>query len=330
MQSVAASLGRHTRKPKQPELLLLMYHRVLPLDDPRAQQEEPGMIVSPETFRLHMSLIKQSFETIHLSRWLELKNSNKSLPLRACAITFDDGWADNYEFAYPILQELEIPATIFLVSDMVGKNDSFWPQRLSHLLTDIAQHYSEKPNNSSLDWIAMLPCSYTFSKIEPDQEQLSEIIAAAKSFSDIEIHRRLDLIEEDLGIPAKQNKPSILNWEQVNEMCDSGLIEAGSHTCNHIRLTGDREEDQLQQEIISSKEKIETRTGREVKTFCYPNGDYSAQALSLVENNYLGAVTTENGWNTSASNSYLLHRIGVHEDITYDKTGFLARISGWL
>jgi len=332
LQILAANLGRHTRQPKQAELLVLMYHRILPAQDPRSLLEEPGMMVTPETFRLHMSVIKPLFDTIHLSQWLELKNSGKKLPERACAITFDDGWADNYEFAYPILKDLDIPATIFLVSNMIGKNNTFWPERLACIITAIAKQ-PEKWSHASLQWVKNLPTSYAFETTNtspPTAEQLSEIIHSTKTFSDNDICQKLDLIESELQLCNTQQTNALLNWQQVEEMSQSGLIEMGSHTCNHIRLTANQETNLLAQEIINSKQTIKEKTKQDVKVFCYPNGDYSDTAQTLVSQNYTGAVTTDSGWNTAESDSCLLQRIGVHEDISNDKTNFLARISGWL
>jgi len=330
LQILAANYGRHTRKAKQPELLILMYHRILPLQDQRAQQEEPGMMVSPETFALHISIIRERFEIMHLSQWLELKNKGENLPERCCAITFDDGWADNYEYAFPVLQQHNIPATIFLVSNMIGKQNDFWPGRLARVLTNIAQQHSPQWSHSSLNWIKQCKTDFTFSSTAPTQEQLSDIINEMKAYNDDDIHQRLDDIESSLQLDIKDSKPLLLDWRQVNTMCDTGLIEVGSHTCNHIRLTQDGNKEQLQDEIINSKATIEQYTGKEVKTFCYPNGDYSEHALSIVKQNYHGAVTTCRGWNTIESNDHLLQRIGVHEDISNNKTRFLARISGWL
>ena len=260
------------------------------------------------------------------------KISGNGLPERACAVTFDDGWADNYEFAYPILKELGIPATIFLVSDMIGKTSTFWPERLSNVVAEISKQ-PEKWSHESLSWIRRLPVSYPFDKNStelPDQEQLSEIIGVAKSLSDEEVNHRLDIIEDQLQLSREQDNAALLNWQQIEEMCQSEIIEVGSHTCNHIRLTDEKQATTLAHEIVDSKQAIEDRTGGSVKTFCYPNGDYSAAAKTLVEQHYIGAVTTKSGWNTTASNPYLLQRMAVHEDISSDKASFLARISGWL
>lgn len=330
MQHIAVSFGRHARASKEPQLLILMYHRILPQNDERAKLEEPGMIVTPETFRMHMSLIKKYFNVLSLSQWIRCKNNGEKLPLHSCAITFDDGWADNYEFAFPILCELELPATIFLVSDMIDTNKKFWPERFALIISAIAQDHSSQWSHPVLDWIKNPSVSYQFTTVVPTQEELTELIANAKAFPDHEIHARLDKIEEVLKLSIQNNEASLLNWQQVSEMNDSGLVESGSHTCNHIRLNNKADDNVVEYEIMASKKQIEEKTGHVVKTFCFPNGDYSDKALELVRQYYEGGVSTEAGWNSVATDSCLLHRIGIHEDIAKDEIAFLARISGWM
>lgn len=80
-------------------------------------------IISPKDFRLHMTAIKAQFTPVSLRDYVEFVNcrdGSKTMPQNPIIVTFDDGYLSNYEVAYPILKELEIPATIFVVTDTVG------------------------------------------------------------------------------------------------------------------------------------------------------------------------------------------------------------------
>lgn len=330
MQHIAASFGRHSRSHKEPQLLVLMYHRILPYDDKRSLFEEPGMTVTPETFKQHINILKKYFSIIKLSDWVQPKLDCGDLPASACAITFDDGWIDNYEFAFPILKESNVPATIFLVSDMIGTKEVFWPERLTRLITTVASNYPEYWSHPELEWLQKNSTNYRFSETMPTREELSAMIACAKDYSDQEIHDRLTHIEKTLQLDTEDHPSSLLNWQQVTEMADSGLVEIGSHTCHHVRLNKHTPKELIRDEIINSKDAIEKHIGHKVKTFCFPNGDFCPEALALVKQYYASAVTTKPGWNTADTDSHLLQRIGIHQDISEDRTSFLARISGWM
>ncbi len=329
LHHIAAKFGLHTRSLGEPQLLVLMYHRILPNSDKRTNFEEPGMFVSPSTFRKNLELLPRYFQFMELSEWLARKSAGLPLPKKSCAITFDDGWSDNYEYAFPILQEMGVPATIFLVSNMIGSSEMFWPERLSRTIYKIATSKPEYWLNPDINWLKHGYTDYKFNNIPPTQEELAQLIANAKRLPDQEIHTRLNAIQIDLGSNEIQLKPSLMSWEQVIEMMKSGLIDVGSHTCHHLRLNTQLPQETLKKEIITSKKQIEKQTGTPVKTFCFPNGDFTQEALSIVRSQYLGAVTTKNGWNSNSSDNHLLQRIGIHEDIANDETAFLARISGW-
>lgn len=323
IEHIASYCGPHQLGGDTPRLWVLMYHRIVPRDDVRFAQEEPGMIVTPSSFRQHLQELKQLFEVLPLSEWIERRDSGASLPKRACAVTFDDGWLDNYEFAFPILQAEQVPATVFAVSHMVDTAAQFWPNRVARLISG----NSEWQNASSLTWIRDLAGEYA--QGVTDREKLGHIIARLKKLSDAELKERLDTAEHQLGLVASAT-PALVSWDQLRTMQNSNLIEIGSHTCHHFRLTTDLPTHIAEEEIVLSKKTLEQQLDRPVKLFCYPNGDATPHAINLVKQHYAAAVTTQRGINSSNTAAHQLLRIGVHEYVSDTPTKFKARLSGWV
>ena len=90
------------------EFVIIMYHRIIPQEEVK-KLIQPGMYVTPSTFILHMKIYKELYDIVALSD-IPIKKSKKNRP--RVIITFDDGWYDFYRYAYPILCEHQIPATI--------------------------------------------------------------------------------------------------------------------------------------------------------------------------------------------------------------------------
>ena len=94
---------------------ILMYHHI---------DEEGGvssLSVSPENFRRQMRFLsRQEYNVISLAELVQAKLKKEKLPRNTVVITFDDGYADNYIFAYPVLKKYNLPATIFVIVDAIG------------------------------------------------------------------------------------------------------------------------------------------------------------------------------------------------------------------
>jgi peptidoglycan/xylan/chitin deacetylase (PgdA/CDA1 family) len=330
-QTLAAGIAPMLWQFRREQLPILMYHRILPADDVRAASEQPGMIVHPETLRLQLRTLKRHFEIVSLEDWVERATTGRTLPDRACAITFDDGWRDNYEHAYPALVDEQVPATIFIVSGMVGTDQSFWPERLADLLRHGISRYGkalfELP---AFNWLYALEVPLPSTTDDLSRERLDAFIVQAKRFPDTDIHERLAHMADILTLNEYQHDLALADWDQLAEMVEGGFVNIGSHTRRHVRLTSEVHTDTLENEIVGSKTEIEKRLGRSVRLFCYPNGDYSPEARALVARHYLGACSTIHGWHRRTADLHTMHRIGVHQDISYDETSFLARLSGWL
>lgn len=310
-----------------PRLVVLTYHRVLPDDHVDRASEQPGMYVSPATLGMHLDVVQEHFELLHLDDWISARARRAPLPRLACAITFDDGWRDNYQYAYPLLERARIPATIFCVTDAFGGTYQFWT-------TQLARQLARSDRRIALEeWPKPLRDAIRSTGALQDRQQritssvIDRAIMVCKQFDD---ELMADFLETLPALPGDSSTPDLIGADEVREMVATGLIRVGSHTRHHRRLRGGTSTATLIEEIVGSADDLERVSGQRPNLFCYPNGDFTEEALSMVRRCYVGAAATSFGWNDLSADSHLIRRIGLHEDIAGTRGGFLARLASGL
>lgn len=98
---------------------VLAYHKI---DEPTADVKIRGAYTSPKNFAKQLTYLKKrGFSFYTAAELIDFYRENGAFPKQAVALTFDDGWKDNFTFAFPILRELRIKATIYLVPSCIGK-----------------------------------------------------------------------------------------------------------------------------------------------------------------------------------------------------------------
>jgi peptidoglycan/xylan/chitin deacetylase (PgdA/CDA1 family) len=302
----------------QSSVCILAYHRIMEVNRDFIQ---PGMYVTPKTFSMQINLLKSRASIIPLSQLLKIimspKSSTEKKPF--CAITFDDGWHDFYQNAFPILKSLNVPATNFLPTNFIGTDRWFWTDRLA----EIWKH-KKKQDRFSPGSIAqkLMGLKGSF------EAQIEKAIEILKDAPLNQIEKVLGELTSAWSVPSHNQERIFLNWREVREMQDTGLISFGSHTTEHQILTTINE-NEIRKELQNSKQKLSKEGVIEnlYIPFCYPNGDYTTQIAQLVkEAGYSCAVTTRKGWNDSSSDSYSLKRINMHQDVSSTKGLFLSRL----
>jgi len=308
------------------QYLILMYHQIFPSDQVKPWVQA-GMYVDPDTFEMHIRVLKQYFQVVSLfEKFSTIPTAKNSKSIRpACILTFDDGWRDFYDFAYPTLKRNQVPATIFLPTGYIGTNDWFWTDRLAWLLTiAFSSPRPDKPGNPLLERIAGIQGAY--------EERLEAAINMLKNRNDQEIEEVIAALMERAGIEATPNQRVFLNWEEVREMRGSGLVTFGSHTHNH-RILVHLKEDEVREELALSK-KILLREGvvdPSFIPFCYPNGNSNQRIACMVrEEGYHAAVLTGKGWNDGDASPFELKRVAIHQDMTASREMFGCRVAGIL
>jgi len=280
--------SRHLLAHARGKAMILMYHRVLPRAELASAFVQPGMYVTPDTFERHLVFLRAHFDVLPLRdllrRW---QSGDWGTSARYCAVTFDDGWLDNYRYAYPLLRDYAIPATIFLPTDLVGTDGSLWPDRLGQLL-------QRRQRGSPDEWDAAIERAKYLCEAERD-----DVIAAlADEVGDDQPVRRL------------------MNWAEVEELSHHG-ISFGSHSMTHANLTrlGARA---LDRELRASLDALRARPIDWVPVLAYPNGDHTpGVAAAARAAGYDAALTTRPGFERrQPPDLFRLRRIGVHEDVT--------------
>ena len=233
------------------------------------------------------------------------------LPPSPIVVTIDDGYANNYDFGFPVLKKYNFPATLFLTTGFIDRRVFLWTDWLEF----IAVNASNVDINIELNKEAL-----SFNLREPQVRntvvnQLKSIlknmpINKIKSF--LYELQEMSKVKYDWERIPEELQP--LTWKQIREMKKSGLISFGGHTVSHAILSKCNKEEQ-HFEIVESKERIEKELNEECLILAYPNGkenDFTEETIRLAKKaNYRIAVTTNSGYeNSNEYDSYKLKRWG--------------------
>jgi hypothetical protein len=198
------------------------------------------------------------------------------------------------------------------------------------LKTGFERHGFDVLSRPEFAWLMPVASSQGRSVAGLTQGTFDAIITGAKAAPDMELVEKIARMEDALGIRDETAQPEIMDWEQLRTMTETGLVGIGSHTRRHTRFTPGLEPAVLEDEIQESKRIIERGIGKEVASFCYPNGNMTEAASGLVRASYRAACTTRRGWHSVHDDPFLIRRIGIHEDVSHTRSAFLSRIAGWV
>lgn len=202
---------------------ILMYHCVIPNADSANR-----IAVTDKAFERQMRFLRErNYNLLPLEELAGYILRKEKIPPRSIAVTFDDGYKDNYIYAFPVLKKYRIPVTIFIILD-------------------------------------------------------------------------------DVGLPHK------LNWQEIKEMQDSGLVVFGSHALGSEPLINIKSSQQLRREIFDSKKILQERLGCEAGIFSYPEGRFNREIRNLaIEAGYKIAVATNPGRDYANDDIFALKRLRI-------------------
>jgi glycosyltransferase involved in cell wall biosynthesis/peptidoglycan/xylan/chitin deacetylase (PgdA/CDA1 family) len=303
---VYSGLADKLKKHKRAGFSILMFHRVVQEMD-MIFSPNRSMMMSVENFDSILNYIKNKMNPVKLSDVIRYNSKKLDLPPDSVALTFDDGYLDNYTNAYPLLQKYNIPATIFLTTSFISNPmNYFWWDDLEFYFTRIDKIHSDIKMNCNP------VIQNIIKKIEKADGQgkvkyIKGLMNSLKRLGESERSSFMDRISDKISNMDKT--VLMLNWSQVKDMVSSQIVEYGSHTENHIYM--DKSDPAvIETEIQQSQNIIEQEIQEPCILFAYPNGNKSEKEEHLLKKyGFKIAVTTKYGHNSVSDDFMNLKRI---------------------
>lgn len=260
-------INRLIAKNTNKNLLILNYHGVVP---------EPDFEISPNhlkasEFEKQIQYFSRHYNVLNPNDLIDQNNKQIQKNKINIVITFDDGYENNYQYAFPILKKYNCPAIIFPVTSLIDTTEATWYDKIDITKSQITEEILKKRIKPLLEEIT----GKTYSRIAI-RDIKNELKLLSKVEKDNFFHNYFKFISsKSLSESTLAPYYKMLSKEQIRELLKSNLIHFGSHTHTHPNLDSiSREEMEL--ELITSKEILEEITKKDINSIAFPDGAYNS------------------------------------------------------
>jgi peptidoglycan/xylan/chitin deacetylase (PgdA/CDA1 family) len=287
--------------------LVLRYHSVAAPEDRADRYLDHGLTITPDAFECQLAFLTRHYTIVPLQEIVDRLRQGLAPYNKVVAITFDDGFRDNYTRAFPLLRRYQAPATFYLTTGCIDNRQLFWVTHLRYMLTLTRAHELQTTVESF---------SFDFTQPKGREEAFRALVVKMKN---IPTPRRLELLAElteKLAVDDTPLRTIMMSWQEVREMHDQGM-SFGAHTVTHPNLPN-TSLDEAEREIRESKEIIEAHLQAPVLDFSYPNGRGSSHLTDQIKDivrhaGFHSAVTSVAGGVELGQDPFALKRVGVYK-----------------
>ncbi len=276
------------------KLSILIYHQVFSEKDAMRPSEPDA-----KTFSWQMHLINKHFTPLSISAAIK-HIAQGTLPANAICVTFDDGYVNNLEVAAPILQQYNIPATVYIATGF-SAGENMFNDRVIELVA-----------MQDLSTINLQAIGENAIELKNTEDRINAAHFVLTKVKYLPIGKRKSLITDLYKENGVKERPSkMMTVEQIQKLRQMG-VEIGAHTVAHpiLKVLDPREQ---KQQIAQSKQELEHILGEKIQGFAYPNGksdnDYDQTTRDIVEElEFDYALSTNWGITTKNSDKFQLNR----------------------
>lgn len=293
--------------------VILCYHRIHERTNVFYDQ---NISATPKEFKKQMLYIKKHFNVISLNQLIDCSHGKYTLKPNSVMITFDDGYKDNALYAFPVLEELSMPATVFLTTGFIESDTIPWEDQISYLFNTISydemkledgQIYSLKTleQKERAMWLFCKKLKY----FKPaKREEMTKSLCDRYHINTFEMQQLANKL-----FMGYMSRKDIQYWDQHG-------IDFGCHTVTHPCLTTLSVEEMFE-EISVSKGMVEEILKKSIDTFAYPygkEGDFNSDSKACLKKAGLNVgITFEAGKNSINNDLRKLKRMGVGNGVNF-------------
>ncbi len=301
---------------------VLFLHGVLP-DEASRFFNASGKFISPALLRRFLERLGKSYRFISLDDYLDHMHGRRFLG-GSLHLTFDDGYANDYEYAYPLLAGMGIPFSVFVSTGFVDTRDVMWTDLLEYALNTTRESFlrcSLADEAIGVAGIGQKVATMTLLRERLKVRRAAEVPGLVR-----EICNALEVSAEAPELDAVR----FLGVRQIREMHEHG-VTIGSHTVNHAILSRECEDD-VKREVVLSRDRLESIIGEPIRYFAYPNGrraDFNAGVKgALKDAGYVAALSGLPGISNPGDDLYEVRRYAVNGHLSFRELE--TRISGMI
>ena len=305
---VSGMLGLYHRRRNADRLTVVMFHRILNPEDPRWSTCDPDYTLATRWFVESLKFFRRHYSVVSLSDVLASRRHGAPLPPRPLLITFDDGWADNADYALPELRKAGLPAVLFVVADAVGTRQPFFQERLIAAWRRQALKVGE---------LAVALRSHAAGDWQPRDESIGAMREAIARLEALPEDQR-DRVLAPFMAALDDGLRHMVTVEELQRL-EAGGIALGLHGKTHapMRLAVD-----LDAELSGARTALATRLGgaEPAVSMSFPHGSYNdAIARRTQEAGYELAFTSVRALNPVQPRiGWLLGRTGIEAEEAVD------------
>lgn len=243
------------------KIIIFNYHRIRDRNVPTCFDDS---VFGPDAnrFRDEMEWIKKETRILSEVELIDIIYSKKSVKELCSLITFDDGYRDNFDLAYPILKQLEIPAIFFIPTYSITERKVGWWDVVAYLLKHTKRKHFTFQNHNY--------------EILDQQLLIKKFIDEIKSLNTDKVEKYLISLSDSLEQEQPSNEiqcSELMTWNHIKTLSDNGM-SIGTHSHDHSILSK-QDRNVLKAQLEKSIIILESTLNCKINSIAYPVGGYN-------------------------------------------------------